>query len=354
MSRSIAFYAPLKSPHHPTPSGDRTMARGLANVLGQIGTVDLVSDLRSRDGVGDSDVQARIIAEADAEAEVLIAHHDWDVWVTYHNYYKAPDLIGPKVCAALGIPYYLIEASRAQKRLKGPWAHFAKRAEAACDAAQAIYYFTEQDRFALDRDAPDGQVLHRLHPFLDRDELPVVNKVKKDGSLLAVGMFRKGDKLASYTNLAAALVHVQAAYWTLEIVGAGEAEAEVRTLFAPFGERVSFLGELPAPDVMQKMITADVFVWPGVNEAFGMVYLEAQAAGTPVIAEYRAGVRDVIGPASTLSPQDDAKAFGAAIDDILRKPRDVNAHRQYISEAHLRGTAVATFRETLTFKDINR
>ncbi|WGI22243.1 glycosyltransferase [Amylibacter sp. IMCC11727] len=350
MTPNIAFYAPLKSPRHETPSGDRTIARGVMNALSAIGTVDLVSELRSRDGAGDAAVQANLIEQANGEVERLINIGGWDAWVTYHNYYKAPDLIGPAVCAALNIPYHVIEASRASKRLNGPWAAFAQRAEAACDAARVIYYFTQHDHFALNRDKPAEQSLLHLKPFLDQDDLPDPTVGKAAKALLAVGMFRHGDKLQSYTNLAAALHHVTTPDWTLAIVGDGTAEDAVRALFAPFGNKVSFLGKLPAEGVAQQMQKANVFVWPGVNEAFGMVYLEAQANGIPVVAEDRPGVRDVVGSASTLTPQDDAQAFAAAIEAAFTNSMDANAHRNFISNAHLRGSAVQTLRSTLAFK----
>ncbi len=50
----IAFYAPLKSPDHAVPSGDRLMARQLVACLGHTGhAVTLASQLRAF--CGDSD-----------------------------------------------------------------------------------------------------------------------------------------------------------------------------------------------------------------------------------------------------------------------------------------------------------
>ncbi len=44
----IAFYAPLKSPNHPVPSGDRQMARLLIAALRLAGhSVEIASELRS-------------------------------------------------------------------------------------------------------------------------------------------------------------------------------------------------------------------------------------------------------------------------------------------------------------------
>ena len=48
-----AFYAPMKPPDHPVPSGDREMARALIAALGRAGVrAEPVSSLRLRDGAG--------------------------------------------------------------------------------------------------------------------------------------------------------------------------------------------------------------------------------------------------------------------------------------------------------------
>ncbi len=57
----IAFYAPLKPPDHPIPSGDRRVAQLLMSALRHAGhEVRLVSRFRSRDGLGDRQRQLRL------------------------------------------------------------------------------------------------------------------------------------------------------------------------------------------------------------------------------------------------------------------------------------------------------
>ena len=157
---TLAFYAPLKAPTHPVPSGDRAMARALTAALEMAGyTVSLASGLRLYDGAGDAAHQDIILAKAETEIARLCAAPEaqqWRAWVTYHNYYKAPDLIGPRVAHALNIPYFQVESTRARKRLTGPWARFAAAPEAASDAAHAIFFLTHRDAETLRRDAPDG------------------------------------------------------------------------------------------------------------------------------------------------------------------------------------------------------
>lgn len=344
----VAFYAPMKPPGDPTPSGDREMARNLVAAIGATGAeVEVVSQLKLHEKIGDPARQAALRQAAEDEAARLgetLRGRDFALWVTYHNYYKAPDLIGPATCAALGLPYVQIESTRAKKRLTGPWAGFAEAAEAACDAASVIFYLTANDLITLERHRAPGQRLVHLPPFLPADTLPPASACS--GPMLTAGMMRAGDKLASYTILAEALAHVPGD-WRLEIAGDGPARAEVMALMAPFGTRVSFLGQLDRDALTRAYQRASLFVWPGVNEAFGMVYLEAQAAGLPVVAQDRPGVRDVLLPGDYPAPEGGPEALAAQISALLRDPELRRARggeaRAMIDRAHLRPAATERF-----------
>lgn len=349
---AIAFYAPLKSPHHPNPSGDRQIARNLLTALSTAldRPVHLASELRSFEPGGDDALQARFIAQATREAEQLAATlPDIALWVSYHNYYKAPDLIGPAVAQTRGVPYILIEATRAKKRLTGSWARFAERAETASDAAAVIFHFTERDRQALEQGRTNGQQIVPLAPFLPRDNLPPQSGTQ--GAMLSVGMMRPGDKLASYRLIAEALKQVSHKGWQLDIVGDGPAAPDIRALFAPFGSQVRFLGKLDHAELDTVYASAGFFLWPGVNEAFGMVYLEAQAAGLPVVAQDRPGVRDVLAPGVYPAPGEGAAGLAARIDHLLSH-RAERLHlgksaRQHVATHHLQPAACACLRRTL-------
>ncbi len=351
MSR-VAFYAPLKSPRHPTASGDRQIARNLMTALERaLGRpVVLASELRSFEPKGSADTQARLQQDATAEVDRLCSDlSDIALWVTYHNYYKAPDLIGPAVSRLMNIPYVLIEATRARSRLEGPWSEFAKAAETASDAAQVIFHFTANDLIALSRDRVEGQTLVELPPFLNRDDLPAASECT--GAMLSVGMMRPGDKLASYRLVAEALSLMSSRSWRFEIAGDGPARSEVEEAFAPFGERVRFLGAL-GPEALEAVYrSASMLVWPGVNEAFGMVYLEAQAAGLPVVAQDRPGVRDVLGPGPHPAPDDGAAGLARQMDRFLAddKLRRTAGHaaRARIQARHLLPAAAHTLAQAL-------
>ncbi|MCP5071846.1 MAG: glycosyltransferase [Rhodobacteraceae bacterium] len=334
------------------------MAKGLFAALQDISPamkIDLASELRTWEGQGNAQAQQQLISAAKPEIERVIGHGNainWQVWVTYHNYYKAPDLIGPAVSRHLEIPYVLVEASRSRRRLTGPWSVFAQKAEQACDDADCILYMTERDHPALKQNKSDTQVLFRLQPFLNRTELPALTqRPASNSSLLAVGMLRSGDKFESYRQLADSLAFVKDSEWTLTIVGDGPAACEIKALFADYERRVTFVGLLDSDGVAEQMSQAAALVWPGVNEAFGMVYLEAQSHGLPVIAQDRPGVRDVISPESQSPPPDDPRAFAKAIDRMLSRLQDqkVEQHaiRDYVSQNHLRPAATACLTQAL-------
>ena len=338
---TIAFYAPLKPPTHPVPSGDRSVARALMAALAYAGhDVTLASDIRLYDGAGNADVQAQLARDAEREVARLSQTPEaarWSHWVTYHNYYKAPDLIGPPVSAALNIPYLQIESTRARKRLSGPWAGFAAAAEAASDAARTIFYFTQHDAETLRRDAPDGQALVHLPPFLNHMHLPAPSDLS--GPLLSVGMMRPGDKVASYRLIAEALTLVPSHVdWRLDIAGDGAARDDVTALIAPFGDRVRMLGAVSSDDLAEFYGTARALLWPGVNEAFGMAYLEAQAAGVPVIAQDRPGVRDVVAgthPAPDAGPAALARTIATLWTDDRTARQAAQDARDKVASTHL-------------------
>ncbi|MFT0858650.1 glycosyltransferase family 4 protein [Ancylobacter sp. G4_0304] len=320
------FLAPLKPPDHPVPSGERTMARLFMKLLATLGyEVTLASELRTYAATPAPERWAALEAAAVDEVERL-ARETVDAPVAlvfaYHVYYKAPDLIGPALARRLGVPYVVAEASRAPKRAIGPFAHGHFLAEQAIDAARLVLAPTENDRETLERLKPPGQSVTDLKPFLDLTEWPQAGAPRADSGrrLITVAMMRPGDKLASYRQLAQALARIGNRDWTLAVVGDGPARAAVEAALAPFGSRVSFLGAVSGRNALGRLYaTADLFVWPGVNEAFGAVYLEAQAHGLPCLAGDYGGIPDTmrVGETGLLIPAGDVEAYAQALADLL-------------------------------------
>ncbi len=90
----------------------------------------------------------------------------------------------------------------------------------------------------------------------------------------------------------------------LDVVGSGPELHRLRTLARALAveDRVKWWGEYPDEDLPRRMADADFLVLPSVSvqEMFGMVLLEAMAAGRPVITtEVPSGVREVNLPGTT-------------------------------------------------------
>ncbi|MEM9047075.1 MAG: glycosyltransferase [Pseudomonadota bacterium] len=338
MSR-VAFYAPMKPPDHPTPSGDRRIAEDFMALLRRCGHRPFIaSRLRLRDGRGCQQTQARLTEAAQAEAQrlrVAFADDPPALWFTYHCYWKAPDLLGPAVAQALGIPYVIAEPSYAASRLTGPWAGFAAAARAALERADRLIVTKPRDRAGV-ASLARAEALVELPPFLDPGPRPgprAPGQAVPAGhlQLLTVAMMRPGDKRASYDALADALRFLSQP-WRLTVVGDGPERPAIEALFAAFSS-VSFLG-MVSPTALRALYEShDVMLWPGVGEGIGMVYLEAQAAGCPALAAAHPGPAAVLRMPNLPAPGD-AVGFALAAQALAADPTAREAARGHVTTHH--------------------
>jgi glycosyltransferase involved in cell wall biosynthesis len=344
----IAFYAPLKSPDHPVPSGDRQMARMLIEALRLSGhDLHVASPLRAFSREASDAAYLNLREQADAEIARLrrtwAKHGPPEAWFCYHPYYKAPDLIGPVLAAEFAIPYVTAESSYSSRRNEGARKLAQDAVAAGASQAAVNICFTTRDREGLEEAIPDGRYA-MLAPFIDvrRFQAPPAPK-SRGARLIAVAMMRPGDKLDSYRMLAAALRLAADIPWTLTIVGDGPSRADVREAFAGFpAERLDWAGEHAPQAVADLLCGSDLYVWPGCGEAYGLSYLEAQAAGLPVVAQATAGVPEVVrnGETGLLTAADDIPLFAEAIrrflgDGALRAEFGQRARRFVLEERSL-------------------
>lgn len=321
----LAFYAPMKPPDHPVPSGDRQMARALMRALELAGTDTMVA---SRFRSYRANPAEEVLAEA-ARPEIHRLLAMWqnasqgpDLWITYHPYYRAPDFLGPELAARLAIPYVTVEASYAGKRDRDAWSGMQAVVVRALQAAALNICFTAADRDGVSRIVAED-TLANLPPFIDAEPFAPARRREQHGParLVTVGMMRGGVKLESYQMLARALALTTGTSWSLTVVGDGPERPRVEAAFAnlPAG-RVRWAGEAPHESVSEHLAEADIFVWPGTGEAYGIAYLEAQAAGLPVVAQATHGVPAAVrdGETGLLTPAGDDRAYAEAILKLIR------------------------------------
>jgi glycosyltransferase involved in cell wall biosynthesis len=366
----IAFYAPLKPPDHPVASGDRRMARLLMAALAAAEHEPvLAARLRSRDGVGDPERQARLRALGARLADRYLRHVAArprlkpDLWLTYHLYYKAPDWIGPRVAAALRIPYVVAEASLAQKRSGGRWDLGHRATAEALARADRVIGLNSADREGVLAALASPERWIALPPFLDTAPFEaavgarsairarLARRWELDPALpwlATVAMMRADVKLDSYRLLGAALARCLYRPYQLLVAGDGPARAEVAVALAPLGARVRLVGALEEGAVPELLAASDLYLWPAIAEAYGLAILEAQAAGLPVVAGRSGGVGDIVAEGETglLTAAGDIEAFASAtaglIGDPARRARMGAAARRKVAAGH--GLAAAARR----------
>ncbi len=108
--------------------------------------------------------------------------------------------------------------------------------------------------------------------------------------------------------------------------GAGPEQAYLRRLAATLGiaARVTWIGWVD--DVAALLAAADAFILPSRAESFGIVLLEAMAAGLPIIATRTPGPSTLLDDDTAyLVPPDDAAALAAALTALWHDPAAANA-----------------------------
>ncbi len=355
----VAFYTPVKHPYQAEPSGDRELSRLLMAALRGLGCPPhLASRLLTYRRAFDPADAARVERVAALTSARLIARHRRAplgerprAWITYQSYYRAPDLIGPSVATALDIPYVLVDTYLSRKSRRTPFRPWVSATRLAVRRADLIFLMSSRDRprvaecrgprFAAERilDLPPAVDLARFEASAERRAACRAALGQRfsetDGPLiLAVAAMREVKKLEPYRILADALRHLHARAparsWRLAVVGDGPARSDVAGAFAllPPG-RITFLGSLEPEVLPTAYWGADLFAFPG---RFHVVFLQAAAAGLPVVACAGPGPDPMVAPGGALLTEPTPSAFadglGRLLDDAaLRTTMGATARR---------------------------
>jgi glycosyltransferase involved in cell wall biosynthesis len=143
----------------------------------------------------------------------------------------------------------------------------------------------------------------------------------------------EGDQLVLYVGRLAAEKRIDWLLPVLEsqpgarlaIVGDGPARESLEKRFK--GSQTVFTGYLHGEDLAAAYASADVFAFPGANETFGNVVIEAMSSGLPVVVPDCGGVLDFVenGVSGFLFEAEDQKAFMHAVARLLANPEEATA-----------------------------
>jgi phosphatidyl-myo-inositol alpha-mannosyltransferase len=105
----------------------------------------------------------------------------------------------------------------------------------------------------------------------------------------------------------------------LVVAGTGPEEHAARSLADSLGVSARFLGRVEDDAVAGLYRESDVYCAPGLGgESFGIVLVEAMAAGAPVVCSDLPGFRGVAGDVARLFPPGDAGALADALRETLQ------------------------------------
>lgn len=95
-------------------------------------------------------------------------------------------------------------------------------------------------------------------------------------------------------------------------------------------DRVCWLGSQSRNDLARLVRGARVVMVPSYSETFGLIALEANAAGVPVLAEAEGGLVEAVqdGVTAVLLKSREAEAWSAALTDLMRDPSQLEAMGQ--------------------------
>jgi glycosyltransferase involved in cell wall biosynthesis len=117
----------------------------------------------------------------------------------------------------------------------------------------------------------------------------------------------------------------------LRFVGDGDYRPHLETLARELrvADRVEFSGRLPDAELRRAFADCTCFALPSTGEGFGLVYLEAMAAGRPCVGLRATAVPELITPqAGVLAEPGDPAALAAALAECLARFWDAAELRQ--------------------------
>jgi glycosyltransferase involved in cell wall biosynthesis len=227
-----------------------------------------------------------------------------------------------------GIPYFVIEHDHGEITDCERFPHRRALYERVLRSASAVVAVAPTMREEIEglfpstrvvvayngADLPEESLSSNPRPAETRDRVVVFSAAHL--------YFRKGMPLLVEAFSRIADRHPDA---VLRIAGDGEdrpaLEAAVEASAA--ADRIALLGRMPHHRVLQELAWADVFALIGWDEPLAVAFLEAMAAGTPVLACNDGGLAHVVtsGDEALLVPPHDVEAAAAALDRLLDDER---------------------------------
>lgn len=181
---------------------------------------------------------------------------------------------------------------------------------------------TACSRYLLDRAKIEQNITFKAHVIYNGFDLQSNGIAHESVDILAIGRMvrRKGFDLLLY-----ALAELRGV--TARLIGDGPERAGLEKLARELGvrDRVEFCGAQSRDEVMSAMAGSRVVVIPSRQESFGLVALEAMAAGKPVVAARVGGLPELLDSADAFLIEPESvtmltQTLGQALHALAHNP----------------------------------
>ncbi len=220
--------------------------------------------------ISSSGAEAKYVKVRDGATHITYCHAPTHYyWSRYDDYLKHPGFGRLDPLARLGL-----------KLLAGPMRRWDYK------AAQHPDYFIANSNYTKDQIRKYyGRDATVIHPPVDIERFQKLNK----SSILRKGFVTAGRQ-TSYKKIDLAVKAATKLNVPLIVIGRGPDHAKLGRLA---GRSVTFLTKVSDQEMPEKFAQAEAFIFPGIDD-FGIVAVEAMAAGTSVIAYGAGGAVDYI------------------------------------------------------------
>ncbi|MEX0966087.1 MAG: glycosyltransferase family 4 protein [Bacteroidia bacterium] len=239
------------------------------------------------------------------------------------------------------IPFLIWSGSITTKGRKDSPNRRRFRKALAARAAGFVAYGTKAKEYLMELGVP----AEKIHIGINTTDISYFReRVKKVGrklsgsrkNLLTIGYLTRGKRIDLLLQAIKHLSRIRQDF-VLKIVGAGAIEEELKQLAAELQVEpyVSFEGFQQKTEIPGYLAEASVFLFPSEYDIWGLVLVEALAAGVPAISSIHAGATmDLIVEGKTGFAMDfeDTEAVAKKIDWLLENPEEaarIGAAAQY-------------------------
>ncbi|MGE0652237.1 MAG: glycosyltransferase family 4 protein [Alphaproteobacteria bacterium] len=350
MAARVAFYAPEAAPILMEPREAATVARHMIAALRRAG-VDVVlasrytpgSDMTGSDGTRRARLGERFAHRIARRIAALPPAERPKLFISLRVNGGAPDLIGPHLARASGIPYVVIRAGIAASDPLGT-GDGSSVIDLGEGPGSRLPLFVDTSVYA--RTPPE--------PMRPAFRAMVGNGYGLDPGIpwIVAPAAMHACRRASFQMLADALGGLGDRAWQLVVVGDGPDKAAVAEMLFPLGfEHVRLVGSLRGGDLAALFAAADLCAWPALGEALALAGLETQAAGLPVVACAGSGAAGYVreGDTGYLAASGDVDGFARHVaalidDDNARRRMGARARANTVERHALEAAAPALAR----------